>query len=52
LTVPEPVPLAPAVIDIQVTALDAVQAQPFAVVTLTDPVPAVAVAGAAVGVTV
>jgi hypothetical protein len=48
-TGPVPVPFAPEVIDIHETALDAVQVQPAAVVTVTEPVPEVAVAAAVVG---
>jgi hypothetical protein len=44
--------VAPAVIDIQETALDAVHVQPAGDVTLTDPVPAAAGAEAVVGETV
>jgi hypothetical protein len=51
-TVPEPVPLAPLVIDIQETALDAVHVQPAAVVTETVALLAVADAFAVVGLTV
>ena len=51
-TVPDPVPLAPLVIDIQDTALDAFQAQPAVVVTDTLPVPPAFVALAVVGFTV
>lgn len=51
-TGPDPLPLAPAVIDIHETELDAVQAHPAADVTVTEPVPAVAVAAAVVGATV
>ena len=51
-TVPDPVPLAPLVIDIQATALDAVQVQPVRVVTATLPVPPALVALAVVGFTV
>jgi hypothetical protein len=52
VTVPDPVPLAPLVIDIQDTELDAVQLQPAAVVTPTVAVPAAPVTDAAVGDTV
>ena len=51
-TVPEPVPLAPLVIDIQDTALVAVHVQPAAVVTETLPVPPAVAALAVVGFTV
>ena len=51
-TVPEPVPLAPLVIDIQDTALVAFQVQPAAVVTDTLPVPPAVTALAVVGFTV
>jgi hypothetical protein len=50
-TGPVPVPFAPDVIDIHETALEAVQAQPAAEVTVTEPVPAVLGAGAVVGAT-
>lgn len=39
LTVPFPVPLAPAVIVIQVSGVVAVQAHPAGIVTATDPLP-------------
>ncbi len=52
VTVPEPVPLAPLVIDIHDTALEAVQLHPAAVVTVTVPVPAAPVTDVAVGETV
>lgn len=52
VTVPEPVPLAPLVIDIHDTALEAVQLHPAVVVTVTVPVPAAPVTEAAVGETV
>ena len=51
-TVPDPVPLAPDVIDIQDTALVAVHVQPAAVVTETLPVPPAVAALAVVGFTV
>jgi hypothetical protein len=51
-TVPDPVPLAPAVIDIQDTALEAFHVQPAAVVTETVALPPLAVALAVVGLTV
>ena len=51
-TVPDPVPLAPDVIDIQDTALEAFQAQPAVVVTETLPVPPAVAALAVVGFTV
>lgn len=51
-TVPEPDPVAPFVIVIQDTALDAVQVQPARVVTETLPVPPALVALAVVGFTV
>lgn len=49
VTGPEPDPLAPAVIDIHETELDAVHAQPASVVTLTVPLPEVAGADAVLG---
>lgn len=49
---PGPVPLAPAVIDIHETELDAVQEHAPGVVTPTVPVPAVAGTEAVAGVTV
>ena len=49
MTGPEPVPVAPFVIVIHETALDAVQLQPLAVDTLTVPVPADPVTDAVVG---
>jgi hypothetical protein len=51
LTVPGPAPLAPLVIVIHGTALEADHAHPLADVTVTEPVPAAAVAGATVGAT-
>ena len=51
-TVPDPVPLAPLVIDIQDTALVAFQVQPATVVTETLPVPPAVAALAVVGFTV
>jgi hypothetical protein len=51
LTVPELVPFEPLVMVIHGTALDADQLQPLAVVTVTAPVPAAAVAAATVGAT-
>ena len=51
-TVPDPVPLAPLVIDIHATALVAFQVQPACVVTDTVPVPPALVALAVVGFTV
>jgi hypothetical protein len=51
-TVPDPVPLAPLVIDIQDTALVAFQVQPVCVVTETLPVPPAVAALAVVGFTV
>ena len=51
-TVPDPVPLAPDVIDIQDTALEAFHVQPAAVVTETLPVPPAVAALAVVGLTV
>jgi hypothetical protein len=50
--VPLPAPLAPAVIVIQVSLLAAVQAQPVAVATLTDPVPPAAATLCEVGLRV
>jgi hypothetical protein len=49
VTGPDPDPVAPLVIDIHETALDAVQLQPLAVVTFTVPVPADPVTDAVVG---
>ena len=51
-TVPEPVPLAPDVIVIHDTLLDAVHAHPLVVVTVAVPVVALADADAALGVVV
>jgi len=51
-TVPELEPLAPLVIVIHGAELEAVQAQPASVVTLTVPVPAPATTESVVGVTV
>jgi hypothetical protein len=52
VTLPGPEPLAPAVIAIQETELDAVQAHPAGVVTPTVPVPALVDTDAVVGATV
>ncbi len=46
---PEPLPLAPDVMVIQDAELDAVQAQPLVLVTLTEPVDALAETDVAVG---
>ena len=48
-TVPEPLPVAPEVRVIQDAELDAVQAHPLVVVTLTEPVEALAATDVAVG---